>query len=824
MKKLLLFLFLLATTLTLTSCKKECVINYDGTSTTITLNETFKLPKIEKEGYIFLGWYKDETYTDGPYETFIPTTTEEVTFYPKWIDIDTFEANKIIDLINELNDIKLADENKINDIKIKYDSLTNNQKNKVNNYNILEQALLKIEELKEEQKAVDAVIEAIDTIPSELSLKDEVLVQEINALYNELNDNQKRAVTNYDKLQHALNTIQEIKNSIEVFISNLISAIEALPDTLTINDEQNINNLFEQFSSLTEEQKTQITNYEKLLKAVNKIKELKQNEADKAEALKMDEIINTLPSNITLDDEQEVLRIKEIYDKLTVNQKIKVTTYSKLKKALETIEHIKKQNETLEKVIKAIDALPEEITVQDEGKVHHANALYIVLDDEYQKKVPNYSKLEKALEIIRAFDEEVKKVVAKINSIPSTLTLDDKEQVIEVLALYNALTDDQKNIVTNYDVLLEALETLVILQEEYDKVIGVAKKFDAKIAALPSKITYLDKQDIKRILDEYNGLDKEVKENVSLLDKLNDAWKEIEKIENDVDNITYILGENVYSTKDELYESFFSDYYWFIYGYYGEEALTSKGVYDVDDFLTLGRTPGTQSTKYRVLADTFSYFLTKDVNGIKENQPESTFIGHCIKNGKYEEIIDFFIMFFAFWRIDEGYANQSNYGADFFAEGWAPQVDICKFFNYTENTKEVPKTPRVLDCFLSIEGVATGKLSTSVYEGMTLNTNLIRRGYTFAGWYDNPNFTGDPITEITKTGEKVILYAKWTEEEITQDYDAASLVDIYIYNLTTSRANLNKTTIGLTRKMYNELTDKAKKSVKNYNTLLNLEK
>lgn len=824
MKKVLLFLILLATTLNLTSCKKECIINYDGTSTTVTLNETFELPQMEKEGYIFLGWYKDESYTDGPYETFIPTTTEEVNFYAKWIDVDTFEANKIIDLINELNDIKLSDESKINDIKTKYDSLTDVQKNKVNNYDLLEQALLTIEQLKEDQKVVDKVIEAITLLPNEISLKDEVLVQEVNTLYNELNDNQKKAVTNYNKLQQALNTIQEIKNNIDMLINNLVSAIDSLPDTITLEYEDAINDLLEQFSSLTEEQKAKITNYEKLLKAVNKIKELKQNEIDKAEALKMDEIINTLPDNITLDDEQEVLRIKEIYDQLTVNQKIKVTTYSKLKKALETIEHIKKQNETLEKVIKAIDALPEEITVQDEGKVHHANALYIVLDDEYQKKVPNYSKLEKALEIIRAFDEDVKNVVSKINLIPSTLTLDDKEQVVAVLALYNDLTEDQKNIVTNYDVLLKALETLVILQEEYDKVIGVAKKFDAKIAALPSKITYLDKQDIKRILDEYNGLDKEVKENVSLLDKLNNAWQEIEKIENDVDNITYILGENVYSTKDELYESFFSDYYWFIYGYYGEEALTSKGVYDVDDFLTLGRTPGTQSTKYRVLADTFSYFLTKDVNGIKENQPESTFIGHCIKNNIYEEIIDFFIMFFAYWRIDEGYANQSNYGADFFAEGWAPQVDICKFFNYTENTKEVPKTSRVLDCFNSIEGVASGTLSTSVYEGMTLNTNLIRRGYTFAGWYDNPNFTGDPITEITETGKKVILYAKWTEKTNIQDSDSASLVDIYIYNLTTSRANLNNTTIALTRKMYNALTDNAKKMVKNYNTLVSLEK
>ena len=824
MKKVLLFLILLATTLNLTSCKKECIINYDGKSTTITLNETFELPQMEKEGYIFLGWYKDDSYTDGPYETFIPTTTEEVNFYAKWIDVDTFEANKIIDLINELNDIKLSDESKINDIKTKYDSLTDVQKNKVNNYDLLEQALLTIEQLKEDQKVVDKVIAAITLLPNEISLKDEVLVQEVNTLYNELNDNQKKAVTNYNKLQQALNTIQEIKNNIDMLINNLVSAIDSLPDAITLEYEDSINDLLEQFSLLIKEQKAKITNYEKLLKAVNKIKELKQNEIDKAEALKMDEIINTLPSNITLDDEQEVLRIKEIYDQLTVNQKIKVTTYSKLKKALETIEHIKKQNETLEKVIKAIDALPEEITVQDEGKVHHANALYIVLDDEYQKKVPNYSKLEKALEIIRAFDEDVKNVVSKINLIPSTLTLDDKEQVVEVLALYNDLTEDQKNIVTNYDVLLKALETLVILQEEYDKVIGAAKKFDAKIAALPSKITYLDKQDIKRILDEYDGLDKEVKENVSLLDKLNNAWQEIEKIENDVDNITYILGENVYSTKDELYESFFSDYYWFIYGYYGEEALTSKGVYDVDDFLTLGRTPGTQSTKYRVLADTFSYFLTKDVNGIKENQPESTFIGHCIKNNIYEEIIDFFIMFFAYWRIDEGYANQSNYGADFFAEGWAPQVDICKFFNYTENTKEVPKTSRVLDCFKSIEGVASGTLSTSVYEGMTLNTNLIRRGYTFAGWYDNPNFTGDPITEITETGKKVILYAKWTEKTNIQDSDNASLVDIYIYNLTTSRANLNNTTIALTRKMYNALTDNAKKMVKNYNTLVSLEK
>ena len=47
---------------------------------------------------------------------------------------------------------------------------------------------------------------------------------------------------------------------------------------------------------------------------------------------------------------------------------------------------------------------------------------------------------------------------------------------------------------------------------------------------------------------------------------------------------------------------------------------------------------------------------------------------------------------------------------------------------------------------------------------------LVRDGYTFAGWYDNPEFTGDPITEIP-AGWEGTLYAKWeagtTQPEVT---------------------------------------------------------
>ena len=63
-----------------------------------------------------------------------------------------------------------------------------------------------------------------------------------------------------------------------------------------------------------------------------------------------------------------------------------------------------------------------------------------------------------------------------------------------------------------------------------------------------------------------------------------------------------------------------------------------------------------------------------------------------------------------------------------------------------------------------------GYTAPSTYEegtGVALPTadNVEKEGYIFAGWYDNENFTGNPITEIdaAATGDK-ILYAKWVPE------------------------------------------------------------
>ena len=54
-----------------------------------------------------------------------------------------------------------------------------------------------------------------------------------------------------------------------------------------------------------------------------------------------------------------------------------------------------------------------------------------------------------------------------------------------------------------------------------------------------------------------------------------------------------------------------------------------------------------------------------------------------------------------------------------------------------------------------------------------LRTCASREGYTFAGWYDNPAFAGNPVTEVPlgSTGDKT-FYAKWI-----QKYGAITIVD-----------------------------------------------
>ena len=379
------------------------------------------------------------------------------------------------------------------------------------------------------------------------------------------------------------------------------------------------------------------------------------------------------------------------------------------------------------------------------------------------------------------------------------------------------------NIITSIDKTSKEDVTLIaIWQLKFD--VNKANEVIKMINTLPYHTTYNDKEKIDYILEYYNGLTEDTKNLVTNIDILHSKINVIEEIENNKTEITYVLGDNNYVSREELFNNFFSDFYMFIVNNHGTDYLIENNINNIEDFVTLAAdfNGAGVSNLYGIGNLAGRYLLSKDINGILENQPETTFFGYCYQNNLYQDLLPFFIRFFAYWRIDERYANLNNYGADIFAEGWAPTVDIAKFFYYDENTSYV-KTERMLDCFLNTASVVYGDLPTVLTQGMILPNDLKLRGYIFEGWYDNPEFTGDKITTITNTNEKVILYAKWTEDLYQQEKDKAEIVDIYIYNLTTSKAVVNKKTVTYIRNMYEDLTQVGKELVTDYNTFLRYE-
>lgn len=109
------------------------------------------------------------------------------------------------------------------------------------------------------QTEVDQVISEIDSLPEIVTFAYEEQINNIFTKYNTLDDTSKTCVTNANKLKEQINKINLMKD--------LISRIDALPETITSENTNEVNSLLEIYNSLEEIQKADITNYEKLVQA-----------------------------------------------------------------------------------------------------------------------------------------------------------------------------------------------------------------------------------------------------------------------------------------------------------------------------------------------------------------------------------------------------------------------------------------------------------------------------------------------------------------------------------------------------------------------------
>lgn len=464
-----------------------------------------------------------------------------------------------------------------------------------------------------------------------------------------------------------------------------------------------------------------------------------------------------------------------------------------------------------------INKISDQLTIFDIESIEKAYDCYKKLPYKDKQQVKNYDKLKTAYTKIDTLKNALD-IYNQINFIyEQEITPSLKEDIDKLFSTLENTEQEIKDLLPNldYQKLENIANEVTTLYEMYAE---DARKFDKEVAKIPLYQELYYEEEIISLYNQYQNLDYNLKTLLKTDSKLTQLYQNLKDLQNK--NIIYYLNptniNNVYTSKEQLFEAFFTDFYYYIAAYHGVKHLEDNGIKDVTEFVNLAKNfnGGGVSNLYGIGNLAGRYMLEKDINGILENQSENAFFGFLYKNNLYQDVLPFFINFFAYWRLDEKYANKNNYGADIFAESWAPTVDIAKFFYYTEETSYV-KTDRMIDCLTN-----TASVIYNFNESSDLQ-NLKLRGYIFEGWFDNENYEGSPITNIAQNTSKK-LYAKWSVNQNQIDEDAANLVDVYIYNLTTSKAVVNNTTVGYVKTMYNNLTEKGKQLVKYYDTLMEL--
>jgi uncharacterized repeat protein (TIGR02543 family) len=127
---------------------------------------------------------------------------------------------------------------------------------------------------------------------------------------------------------------------------------------------------------------------------------------------------------------------------------------------------------------------------------------------------------------------------------------------------------------------------------------------------------------------------------------------------------------------------------------------------------------------------------------------------------------------------DIALASPSKKGNTF--TGWtydtaaAPQLNVMINKGSTGNkTYTANWISNIYTVILNDNGGTGTELTTYTYGTTTvLPTDYVKQGYTFAGWYDNPEFNGRPITVLTSDSiGKITLYAKWVSDDVPDTGD-----------------------------------------------------
>ena len=295
------------------------------------------------------------------------------------------------------------------------------------------------------------------------------------AAYEALSEASQKNVTNYQKLVDAENGVASFKKTADLSVK-----IAALPSVYraTLEDVEPIKSVQEIYESLTQEEKDRLTvnEYNKLMALIEKIDRLNQAAADKV----IDDITTIGPiDKITLESAKQIQKARAGYAALNKYAQYIVkcaepVDYSTLVAAearLKELQDAAAEQERIDRAAAAaVDSLIDEIgdvTLDSKQAIETARAAYDNLtptQKTYVTKLNTLTAAEAAYKNLvdqKAADD----VTEKIKEIDK-VTLESKTAIEAARAAYNALTNDQKLLVKNYDVLTAAEAELARLEAE----------------------------------------------------------------------------------------------------------------------------------------------------------------------------------------------------------------------------------------------------------------------------------------------------------------------------------------------------------------------
>ena len=193
---------------------------------------------------------------------------------------------------------------------------------------------------------------------------------------------------------------------------DVVAMIEKLEGkSVSLENAKEIEKTLAKYDSLTEKQKELISNYKVLDKAGAALKALQeQSRADQAAAGEVIDLIKTLETKtITLESESELAVIKVKYEALTEPQKSLVTNYDVLSAALNDLQRV--QGEKLvEELVRDIDSVDSKALGTDATQINSLVARYDAMTEEQKALVTNYKKIAEYQKIVKANADKQAKI------------------------------------------------------------------------------------------------------------------------------------------------------------------------------------------------------------------------------------------------------------------------------------------------------------------------------------------------------------------------------------------------------------------------------